>query len=471
MSSGATAKGNMPVFRHRTELDHPVEEVFAWHRRPGALERLTPPWEEVRVLEREGGIDPGGRVVLGIRQGPATVRWEIAHTHLEENRLFVDEQVRGPFNRWRHEHRFEARDGGASTLEDVIEWEPPLGAIGESFAGATIERKLRRLVGFRARRLRNDLALHRRFSDRPRLTVGITGSTGMIGADLSHFLAGGGHRVVRMRRTTRPSPEEIGWDPDDGRLDPSDLEGLDAVVHLAAEPIAGVRWTGAKKERIMSSRELGTRLLAKAMRSADAGPRVLVSASGVDYYGARGDEVVTERTGPGEGFLAEVARRWERAAHPAVEAGIRTVFLRSGPVLSPRGGMLGAMLRPFRMGLGGRVGSGRQYLSWIDLDDEVALIHHALNSSAVSGPMNATAPNPVPNASFTDVLGRVLGRPTILPLPAFAVRSLMGEMGRELLLEGARVHPERALATGYRFLFPDLEDSLRHQLGREEPEA
>ena len=460
----------MHVFRHRTELDHPVEDVFAWHRREGALERLTPPWEDVQVLEREGGIDPGGRVVLEIRQGPATVRWEIAHTHLEENRIFVDEQVRGPFSRWRHEHRFEAREGGGSVLEDVIEWEPPLGVVGDAFAGATIERKLRRMVAFRARRLRNDLALHRRFAEGPRLTVGITGSSGMIGTDLSHFLNGGRHRVVRIRRTSRPSPEEIAWDPDAGRLDPSDLEGLDAVVHLAGEPIAGMRWTKAKKERILRSREVGTGLLATAMKTSDPRPRALVSASGVNYYGARGGEVVTERTGPGEGFLAEVTRRWERAAHPAVEAGIRTVFLRTGPVLSPRGGVLGSMLLPFRMGMGGRVGSGRQYLSWIDLDDQVALIHHALNSADLNGPVNATAPNPVPNASFTDVLGRVLGRPTIVPLPSFAVRSLLGEMGRELLLEGARVHPERALASGYRFLFPDLEDSLRHQLGLEEPD-
>lgn len=461
----------MPVFRHRTELDHPVEDIFAWHRRPGALERLTPPWEDVRVLEREGGIDAGGRVVLGIRQGPATVRWEIAHTHLEENRLFVDEQVRGPFSRWRHEHRFEAREGGGSTLEDVIEWEPPMGGVGEAFASGTVERNLRRLVAFRARRLTNDLALHRRFADGARLTVGITGSSGMIGTDLSHFLGGGGHRVIPIRRTSRPSGGEIGWDPEAGRLDPADLEGLDAVVHLAGEPIAGVRWTEAKKERILKSREVGTGLLARALREVDAPPQVLVSASGVDYYGAHGAEVVTERNRSGEGFLAEVVRRWEGAARPAVEAGIRTVFLRSGPVLSPRGGILGTLLRPFRMGLGGRVGSGRQYLSWIDLDDEVALIHHALNTSGLSGPLNSTAPNPVPNASFSDVLGRVLGRPTIVPIPSFAIRSILGEMGRELLLEGARVHPEQALASGYRFLFPDLEDSLRHQLGRDDPDT
>jgi uncharacterized protein (TIGR01777 family) len=251
-------------------------------------------------------------------------------------------------------------------------------------------------------------------------------------------------------------------------MEPGVLSGVDAVVHLAGEPLAALRWTDEKKRDILSSRVDGTGLVAGTMAAMPRPPSVLVSASAVGYYGHKGNEVVTEATGPGSGFLAKVCGEWERATGPARKAGIRVVRVRTGFVISPLGPGLGKMLPPFKAGLGGRIGSGRQYMSWIDLDDEVGLLHHALIRPGVSGPMNATAPNPVPNTGFTDALGRVLGRPTLLPLPAFAVKSMLGELGTELLLKGARVLPQRALDTGYEFLFTDLEESLRFQLGREE---
>ncbi len=459
----------MPVFRYRIELDHPVERVFAWHTLPGAFERLTPPWEEVRVREREGGIRPGGRVVLGLRKGPVELRWEVEHTAYEENRLFVDEQVEGPFSRWRHEHRFSPLGEGRALLEDVVEWEAPLGSLGRTFSESFIERSLERLFAFRGRRLANDLDLHRRFEGRSRpLRVAVTGSTGMIGNALVHFLRTGGHEVLRVRRGRGDGGgSDLHWDPGAGTIDRSGFEGLDAVVHLAGEPIAGVRWTRAKREAILRSREEGTKLLADALVELERPPEVLVSASGVDYYGDRpGSEFLTENSESGEGFLAEVCRRWERATASARAVGIRTVHLRTGIVLSPAGGMLGTVLLPFRLGAGGRIGSGRQYMSWIDLDDHIGLVHHVIGTPSVRGAVNATAPNPVPNASFADVLGRVLGRPTLVPLPGVAVSAMLGEMGRELLLQGQRALPEKALDSGYRFLYTDLEDSLRHQLGR-----
>jgi hypothetical protein len=249
-------------------------------------------------------------------------------------------------------------------------------------------------------------------------------------------------------------------------LDPRALEGLRAVVHLAGEPLPGVRWTTGKKEEILRSRAEGTLLLSRLLARQEPPPQALVSASGVSIYGDRGDEKLSESSSLGSGFLADVCRRWEQATGPAQLAGIRTVHLRTGPVLSPRGGFLGAVVLPFRFGLGGRFGSGRQYMSWIDLDDAVGLIRHALANSGLRGPLNVTAPGPVPNAAFVDVLGRVLGRPTLVPVPSLAIRASLGEMGVELLLSGQRVLPERALATGYQFLFPDLEDSLLHQLSR-----
>lgn len=461
----------MPVFRHRIELDHPVERVFAWHRRPGAFDRLTPPWENVRVREKVGGIEPGGRVVLELRKGPATLAWEVEHTQYEENRLFVDEQVSGPFALWRHEHRFESLPGGRSAVEDVVTWEPPLGGLGKAFGGPYIERSLDRLFRFRGARLAGDLELIRRMAvvrgpDAPPLAVAVTGATGLIGSQLTHLLTTGGHEVRRVTRSPVEGSTDVGWDPARGELDTEALAGVDAVVHLAGESIVGVRWTEAKKKAIHRSREAGTLLLTRAMARLAKPPQVLVSGSAVGYYGDRGDEVLTEEARPGKGFLAEVCVAWERATLPAREAGIRTAALRTGIVLSAAGGVLGTMLLPFQLGVGGRLGNGRQYMPWIDIDDQVGLVLHALADPGVAGPMNAVAPHPVPNAAFTDVLGRVLSRPTLLPVPAFAIRTLLGEMGEALLLEGQRAVPEKAQATGYDFLRPELEDSLRMQLGR-----
>ncbi|MSR23406.1 MAG: TIGR01777 family protein [Gemmatimonadetes bacterium] len=294
--------------------------------------------------------------------------------------------------------------------------------------------------------------------------VAVTGSTGFVGEPLVHSLRQAGYRVVRISRGDRSEAGWVRWDPRRGVLDPSSIEGLHAVVHLAGEPIAGVRWTSSKKQEILRSREESTLLLSRALAALEHRPAVFLSASAVGFYGDRGSERLTETSGEGKGFLADVCRRWERAAHLEEGLGIRTVLLRTGQVLSPRGGLLRAVLLPFRLGLGGRIGSGRQYVSWVDLDDAIEMIIHALADEELRGPVNVTAPGPVPNATFIDVLGRVLGRPTLLPMPSMAVRAFLGEMGRELLLSGQRVIPERALATGYQFRFPDLEHALRHQL-------
>jgi uncharacterized protein (TIGR01777 family) len=288
----------------------------------------------------------------------------------------------------------------------------------------------------------------------------------MIGSALALLLQAGGYRVVRVSRSPARGADQIHWDPRSGLLDGSQLEGVRAVVHLAGESIAGGRWTRAKREAILRSREESTLLLCRVLAELREPPEVLVSGSAVGYYGNRGEERLTEESGSGAGFLAEVCRRWEGATHVARAIGIRTVHLRTGVVLSPDGGMLGTILLPFGLGLGGRLGSGRQYLSWIDLDDVTGLVLHAVREGTVRGPLNGSAPHPVTNAAFTDVFGRVLGRPTLLPVPALALRTVLGDMGEELLLWGQRAIPKKALDTGYEFQFTDLEDSLGHQLGR-----
>jgi uncharacterized protein len=456
----------MPVFIRTCELPHAAETVFEWHTRPGALERLVPPWEDVRVEAREGGLHDGGRVRLSVRRGPKRFDWELRHTAFEEGRLFRDEQLRGPFTAWVHSHRFVPLEEGRCRIEDQIEWDVPGGGVAEKRVTGMLER----LFDFRHRRLRNDLDLHSRFRGHPPLRVAISGSSGFIGGDLSHFLTAGGHEVVSLVRSRaaadRAGDKGVYWSVERGEIDASGLEGVDAVVHLAGEPIVALRWTREKKRSIRESRVAGTRLLSGALADLDAPPRTLVSASGVHYYGDRGNEPLSEESAPGEGFLAEVCRAWENAADPARRAGVRVVHLRSGLVLSARGGALGTMLLPFRLGVGGRLGSGSQYVPWIDLDDEVGLIHHALMAEGVRGPLNGSAPNPVPNAAFTSALGRVLDRPTLLLLPGIAIRALMGEMGETLLLQGQRAFPRKAEATGYGFLFEEIEESLGHQLGR-----
>lgn len=292
----------------------------------------------------------------------------------------------------------------------------------------------------------------------------VTGATGLIGTALAEH-AGPQHEIVRLVRSAPSGPGEFRWDPIAGEVDPDALGGVDAIVHLAGESVAG-RWTESKKRRIRDSRVHGTRALAAAAGAAAPRPRVMVCASAIGFYGDRGDERLTEESPPGTGFLAEVVEEWEAAAEPARSAGIRVVNLRFGIVQSAQGGALRTQLPLFRLGLGGRVGRGRQYVSWVAIGDVVRAIDHALGSERLSGPANVTAPDPVTNAQYARTLGRVLHRPALLPAPAPAVRLVLGEFAGEVL-DGQRVLPERLLADGFEFAHPELEGALRHVLARD----
>jgi hypothetical protein len=299
------------------------------------------------------------------------------------------------------------------------------------------------------------------------MKVAITGATGLVGSALVPFLRGGGHEVVPLRRASASGGGDVpSWDARTGALSTGVGDGLDAVVHLAGENIAGGRWTAARKARIRDSRVDGTRRLAEALAALPQPPQTLVAASAIGFYGDRGDEVVDESSAPGDGFLPDVCQEWEAAADPAREAGIRVVHLRIGIVLTPAGGALGQMLFPFRMGVGGVIGSGRQYMSWVALDDVLGGVLHALRTGELAGAVNLVAPHPATNAEFTKTLGRVLRRPTIFPMPAFGARLAFGEMADALLLASTRVEPARLIGSGFRFGYPGLEDALRHVLGR-----
>jgi uncharacterized protein len=298
------------------------------------------------------------------------------------------------------------------------------------------------------------------------MLVAVTGASGLIGTAVVRRLQAEGHQVLRLTRSRPSGPDQVQWDPMAGRLDPDALAKADAVVHLAARNIGDqLRWTAATKRDLLQTRVEGTGLVAETMAGLAEGPRVLVCASGVGFYGDRGDEVLTEASSGGRGFLADVVRRWEQAADPARAAGLRVVHLRTGPVQTAAGAGLPKQALMFRLGVGGRFGSGRQWLSWIALDDITGAYLHALTHD-LAGPVNNVAPNPVTNAEFTATLARVLRRPAVLHVPAFAPRLVLGEFADEMLFTSIRARPARLQATGYRFRFPELEPALRHTLGR-----
>lgn len=296
-----------------------------------------------------------------------------------------------------------------------------------------------------------------------RWRVAITGSGGLIGGALARSLEGEGHEVVRLVRGAPRAAGEVRWDPEGGTVDTAGLEGVTAVVHLAGESLSE-RWTAERRRRIRESRVQGTRLLAEALTTLEVPPAVLVSASAIGYYGDRGDERLDEESAPGTGFLAEVAQEWEAAAGPAGAAGIRVVNPRLGVVFTPEGGALQRLLLPFRSGVGGTLGDGRQWMSWISLEDAIAALRFLITRPALDGAVNLVAPEPFTNAELTRELGRVLHRPTVLPVPAVALRLLFGEMADAMLLASQRVLPTRLLEAGFRFRHPRLDGALEAML-------
>lgn len=442
--------GRSHAFRLR--VPEPIDQVFAWHRRPGALARLLAPWQPVRIGQEAGDLRSGTTLL----RFPAGRTWVAQHLPEEyvEGRRFVDRLDSRPFVvpiAWRHEHDFSELDssghsGGTEVVDRVTTSLP--------------EALLRPMFAYRRRQLADDLAAHRLAASSPRLTVAVTGSSGLVGGALVPFLTTGGHRVIRLVRRDPTAPDEARWDP--GSPDPAALEGVDAVVHLAGQGLFG-RFTDRHKELIRSSRVEPTRLLARA--AAQAGVPVFVSSSAIGFYGADGgDERLGEDSPPGEGFLAEVVEAWEDAARSG--ASMRAVQVRTGIVQSPRGGALRLQRPLFAAGLGGRQGSGEQWLSWIAIDDLVDVFHRALVDDRLNGPVNAVAPHPVRQREYAAVLGRALRRPAVLPTPGAAPAVLLGAEGaRELAAASQHVVPAKLADLGHRFRFPDLEPALRHLLG------
>lgn len=453
-------------FLLRTKVPTSAATLFAWHMRRGAFERLAPPWEVPLVVSPFARPTPGGRVELRVPVAPGLrLPWVSEFAEVVGGDRFRDVQVQGPFASFDHTHRFEAVSDHECVMEDRIRYALPLGGLGDLFGASFVARKLGAMFRYWHRVLVGDMTAHARAARGPMRFL-VTGASGLVGRALCSFLETGGHEVCRLTRRAASRAGEIEFDPDQGAAHPSEMEGFDAVIHLAGDPIAQGRWTEAKKRRIRESRVPFTRRLAETLAALRKPPAVFVSASATGYYGDRGDRILRESDAPGEGFLPEVSVAWERATDAAVQAGIRVVQLRTGLVLTPEGGALQPLILPFSLGLGGPVGHGRQWWSFIALDDLLHLIHHVVMNEKVRGAVNATAPEPVTNAVFTKILGRVLNRPAFIPVPEFALQIALGDMTGPLLMASARVNPEKALDSGFVFSYPSLEPALRHVLGR-----
>jgi len=457
------------TFKKESIIEAPVEAVFKWHERSGALERLSPPWDPLEVIVKNKGIGVGARVEMKLKAGPLPMkmRWVAEHTRYEKNRTFQDRQVKGPFGQWVHTHTFTADGSHATRLEDRIDYVLPFHPLGNLVGGRSIKKTLERIFRYRHATTARDIADHLSRSHDGPMNILISGASGVVGRALIPFLTTGGHRVTRLvRKQSLDHESERFWDPARGVLELGDLDDIDVVIHLSGENIGQGRWTPEKKKKIIESRNQTTSLIAESISRLKKPPRVFLCASAIGYYGDRGDDVMTEANECGADFISGVCNEWENAALPAMEKDIRVVFLRIGVVLSPVGGALQRLLPSFKTGLGGKVGSGRQYVSWIGMDDLIGTIYHTIDNDGISGPINLVAPNPVSYLELTRTLGKVLARPAMFTVPAWLIKLVFGEMGKEVLLSSTRVQPEKLIESGYRFRHPKLEGVLRHLLGR-----
>ena len=477
---------------YQRTLSASADEAYTWHMQPGAFQRLNPPWEDVRVLSGWKPIEEKSQVHLKVPlvQFPLDYPlinalwfdWVCQHQDIIPGKQFCDVQIRGPFGYWKHCHRVEEIDATHCQLNDTIEYSLPFGLVGstlgELLGGWYIRQKLDRMFAYRHNVLAHDLKLNQKLKQKKEnalMKVLVAGSSGTVGSSLVALLKTGGHHVVRLVRRAARNENEISWDPVKGTIEAAKLEGFDAIVNLAGESIADGYWTAEKKQKIESSRLQSTSLLANTLSQLAQPPSVFINASAIGIYGSQGNKNLTEMADYAQDFLAGVSRKWEAATQPASEKGIRTVMLRFGIILTPKGGALGKMLPIFNLGLGGPfmtiggddlIAIGKNYMSWIALDDVLGAIVHAITTDSIKGPVNVVAPNPVTNGKFTSILGRVMGRPTIAPVPAPMLQLVFGEMANALLLSSSKVEPLRLVESGYRFQYPELEGALRHLLGK-----
>lgn len=447
---------------YRIPLRCSAATAFAWHERVGAFVRFAPPWVRTEVRHRSGGIREGGRLEMVQYVGPVPLHWHVRHEDFIPDRQFCDVATRSPFRAWRHVHRVESRGETACEWIDEIECALWGGSLAQTLLAGRVRRELDRLFAYRHARLQADLE---RAAGGASGRMVLAGSSGLVGSALAALLSTQGYDVVRLVRRAPRAPDERFWDPRRSETLDAVLSGARAVVNLGGAGIADRRWSESRKDELRASRLVGTRALVQAMHRIADRPATFLSASAIGLYGTHPVGLVDEGAGAGRGFLAELTREWEQEAVAAESAGVRTVLLRTGIVLSPRGGALARLLPLFRCGLGGPIGDGTRGMSWISLEDEIAAIAHLLRRSDARGAYNLVAPHPVSSADFARALGRTLGRPAFLPVPVAALRAVFGVMAEETLLASQWVRPTRLLESGFSFQHPTLPEALRDLLG------
>ncbi|MCO8124430.1 TIGR01777 family oxidoreductase [Stieleria sp. TO1_6] len=464
--------------RYTAAISLPVSasEAFAYHERPGALQRLIPPWKSVSIEHSDGSLKPGSNVILRMNIGPIPTRWVAEHVDYDPPHLFGDVQRSGPFASWQHQHRFEPVGEESCLLRDEIEYQLPAAPVGPMLGGGIARKEIEAMFAYRHRVTRDDLQLAANHPTSA-MQIAVSGSSGLVGRKLCTLLRLLGHKVIRLERSLSPAESTHNGDAEkDGGMDvvapwsspdqAQRLSGIDAVVHLAGKPIADKRWTDSIKKQIRDSRIDLTRRLATSLASLPQPPKVMICASAVGLYGDRGDEVLTESSTAGDGFLADVAQQWESACDPARQAGIRVVNARLGMVLDPDGGALAEMLTPAKF-CAGALGDGKQWVSWVAVDDVIGSIYHAICCDNINGPMNVTAPQALTGTEFAKTLANVLDRVALIPAPAFVLRMALGEMADALLLSSAHAVPEVLTQSGYEFRFANAGDALRYCLGKD----
>lgn len=452
------------VYKKKTGINAPVDRVFKWHARDGAIIRLTPPWAPLKMISRKGsGIDKGVKVVFQIKIAGIPMKWKARHIEYKKNEIFKDIQVKGPFSVWEHTHRFTPEGEGRTVMSDEVKFKLPFGWLSRPFYRYA-KKEIDRMFQYRHRVLRYDLERHVDESRKKRILI--SGASGTIGRALVAFLKTCGHDVVRLvRNRSGLKKDKLYWNPERGQLDLSNAGTFDVVINLNGIDISRGRWTNRQKRRIIASRTYPTSLLVEKMSQLKRKPELFMSSSAIGYYGDGGDVQFTEKSENGACFIAKVCRRWENQSRKAQRVGIRTVQLRIGIVLTPAGGALARMAAPFKMGCGVRIADGRQYMSWISMDDLLSGMLHIINTPKICGPVNLTAPNPVTNRVFSKTLAGIFSRKVYFWLPKFVAVILWGQMGKETLLASANVKPEKLMDHGYEFQHTTLGTALKDVLG------
>lgn len=446
------------------------EELFRWHESSGAFERLNPPWDPVKVISSSGGIKDGAVVHLKI---PIFlnfgIRWILTHLGYVKGEKFEDVQIKGPFSFWHHKHLFIGADDNTSVLKDQISFSLPVGVITNRIFGSFFIKKLDRLFKYRHRITINDLKVIAKYKNnfQESQNILISGASGFVGKSLVGFLTLAGHNVyclVRKKSEVKDS-KNIFWDPYKKEIDLKNIPKIDYVINLSGENIAK-RWSSSVKENILKSRVTTTEYLSSLINSKIIAPKAFINASASGFYGFRQTKPMIESDSFGEGFLAEVSRKWEEACQiDTAKVDTRVCIARISVVLSPEGGALKKLLLPFLLGAGGPIDTGNNFMSCISKDDLIYGIYHCIATNSVNGPVNFSIPQEVTNLLFSKVLAKTLKRPCFFPTPSFLIKLIFGEMAKQTILSSTNIYPKKLLETGFEFSYSDIESSIRSGLG------